>query len=331
MDMPKVSIQSAGDHFFDIDHIRREGGEELLESLLEKANYSGEWKARVEKKLSCGAHTPPLAVVGYKPWGVYIKIKPGDNNTCHYCTLLMASGFTGEKVFNSFKDKIKSINRNWRKGEREDVAPSIPLVHHHVLPIPIVKEEKKEENPVLVESLPMKQPVEEITFKTLKGIAKNGIKLGFVLKKIQEICSLGITKSKKDFVEMLQKACNWEPHKLNAVGRVVFELCKFNYLLEVRNDRNKIKDYCLTKEGLNLVGKEEVKQQRKHVETIDKGQFIIQFREKAQEIADAGLKLESNRKKYLELEEEMKKLNSEYQEIVNLISQNSEIKKILGE
>lgn len=48
---------------------------------------------------------------------------------------------------------------------------------------------------------------------------------------------------------------------------------------------------------------------------IDPGSLLIRLREKAQEWADAGRRLEANRQKYLEHQAEIKRLDDEYQEI----------------
>ena len=53
---------------------------------------------------------------------------------------------------------------------------------------------------------------------------------------------------------------------------------------------------------------------------IDPGLLLIRLREKAQEWADAGRRLEANRQKYLEHQAEMKRLDDEYQEISKLLT-----------
>ena len=53
---------------------------------------------------------------------------------------------------------------------------------------------------------------------------------------------------------------------------------------------------------------------------VDAGSLLIRLREKAQEWADAGRRLEANRQKYLEHQAEMKRLDDEYQEITKLLT-----------
>ena len=52
--------------------------------------------------------------------------------------------------------------------------------------------------------------------------------------------------------------------------------------------------------------------------------MLIQFREKAQELADAGRRLETNRQKYRELQSQIKQLDEEYNEIAKLLLTNRE-------
>ena len=63
---------------------------------------------------------------------------------------------------------------------------------------------------------------------------------------------------------------------------------------------------------------------------IDAGALLIQFREKAQELADAGGRLEANRIKYRELQLQIKQLDDEYQEIAKLLLTNREASVLLA-
>src|SRR5205809_822184 len=92
-----IVVDAGGSHQFDLGHLRREGAVPLVRLLLETAGCDGPalWRVRVEKKVACTATTRPVAVLGNKPWCCYLKIKPGDNNTAHFCSLLMPDGQQG--------------------------------------------------------------------------------------------------------------------------------------------------------------------------------------------------------------------------------------------
>lgn len=139
-----VVIESAGDHGFDLPHLKRSGGEELIQRLLEKAGFetSIEWRVRVNEKQPCSGMTPPVTVIRYKEWGVYLRIKPGDNNTCHNVTLLISGDFTASEVYSKLDSVRKSFNRNWRKAEsviktsdRSEIVAEVSTQVAEVLPV----------------------------------------------------------------------------------------------------------------------------------------------------------------------------------------------------
>jgi type VI secretion system protein ImpA len=61
----------------------------------------------------------------------------------------------------------------------------------------------------------------------------------------------------------------------------------------------------------------------------DFGRVLIDFRSLAQNLAEAGAKLEENRKKYAELQAELKKLDAEYEEISRKIGRDGESHDLL--
>jgi hypothetical protein len=115
----KVILESAGSHCFDMPHLKRSGTEELIQILLEKAGYFEEvtWRVRVNEKQTCSGMTTPISVIRHKKWGIYLRVKSGDNNTCHNVTLIVPSGYKSGEVFGKLKIIEKSFNRNWRKME----------------------------------------------------------------------------------------------------------------------------------------------------------------------------------------------------------------------
>ena len=113
-------MEAGGDHQFDLGHLRRQGAVRLIRLLLQAAGYRApSWRLRVEKKFACGAETRPLTVVGAKPWCCYLKVKPGDNDTGHFCSLLMADGHRGEAVYDALKGVEDEVNQAWCDGARE--------------------------------------------------------------------------------------------------------------------------------------------------------------------------------------------------------------------
>src|SRR5205807_4181716 len=116
----EVTLERGGDHRFDLVHLQREGAQRLVRLLLQTAGYRKplSWRLRVEKKIACGAETRAVTVVGSKPWCCYLKIKPGDNNTAHFCSLLMPDGYRGETVYEALKDAEETVSHAWR-GDAE--------------------------------------------------------------------------------------------------------------------------------------------------------------------------------------------------------------------
>lgn len=125
-----IVLEAGGDHQFDLRHLRREGAVSLVRLLLQTAGYHEPipWRVRVEKKIVCGPETRSVSVVGSKPWCCYLKLKPGDNNTGHFCSLLMPDGYRGEAVYDVLKGAEEEVNRVWRNraggGRMSDVERS---------------------------------------------------------------------------------------------------------------------------------------------------------------------------------------------------------------
>ncbi len=62
----------------------------------------------------------------------------------------------------------------------------------------------------------------------------------------------------------------------------------------------------------------------------DFGQVLIQFHDRAQELADAGNRLKENRARYAELQAQLRELDQEYSEIASRISHDREFYHLLG-
>jgi type VI secretion system protein ImpA len=65
-------------------------------------------------------------------------------------------------------------------------------------------------------------------------------------------------------------------------------------------------------------------------DALDFGRVLIEFRDKARELAEAGNRLTENRQKYAECRAQMKKLDEEYEEISRLVSRNREYYQLLS-
>jgi hypothetical protein len=139
-----VIIESAGDHGFDLAHLRRSGGDTLVKFLLQKAGFDiqPEWRVRVNEKQHCSGMTPPVSVVRYHEWGIVLRIKPGDNNTCHNVTMLFPSGLKAAEVFHKLRSVEKGFNRNWRKMPNLGKKMTLPNQQEEiqVTPAKIVEE-----------------------------------------------------------------------------------------------------------------------------------------------------------------------------------------------
>jgi type VI secretion system protein ImpA len=64
--------------------------------------------------------------------------------------------------------------------------------------------------------------------------------------------------------------------------------------------------------------------------SADPGRVLIEFRALAQSLAEAGMKLEENRKKYAELQAELKRLDREYEEISRSVGRCAETHRLLS-
>src|SRR5205814_331243 len=119
-------------------------------------------------------------------------------------------------------------------------------------------------------------------------------------------------------------------------------LVKHGYVAKVFDENEVVTNYMLTPRGQALVATEPAGQPApapraaarpapaKPEPQIDHGDLLIRFREKAQELADAGRRLEANRQKYRELQAQMKQLDEEYQEISKLLLTNREATSLLA-
>ena len=337
----KVEVYAAGDHF----HSDPKGAAELVEMLLTKAGYTKDlaWSCRIDKMKHCDSISSPIRVIGYKDFGVYLRVKPGPNDTKdHQMTLLIpdGSGYSAENLFNQLKGCCKSISRHWRQELRHErleetvTVATMPPEEVAVIPsIPLALRDTPVEEPVPSEEASEEQA--ELDFSHLRGIINKPDKLKFVLEKIQKINEGGRSRTKNDFIKTLQQECDWSSHLLRTVSRVISELLKFEYVEEIRSG-TAIVGYDLTAAGHTLMGHPvpEVQQQPPEPEEeIDLGLLLRQFTSKAQELADIGRRLDAIEDERVKLRGQLAALDTEYDRLAAIIK-NKEfapaIKRLMG-
>jgi hypothetical protein len=371
--MPTVVVKTGGTHQFGSP------GEaaEFLDLFLQKAGFAKDfrWEARLEKTAHCSWDSPPVRVIGYKHWVIYVRVKPSINATVdHFVSLLIpdGSGYPAETVYKQLKGLIKSFNRlvrtnAHRKKSMESVMDSegVPTIDSPARAAPFLDETATigvlpgnegmlqtvdpfhASPPVNGEpgaSLPPREgaaggepaPI----FDSLAGVTRNPQKLHYVLTHIDRVSLLGL-RDALSFKKALRRECEWTNHPLRATSLILAWLVKHDYVGKVFDDNSVVTNYTLTPRGKALVasgprieptggaGHRAAPKPPRNEPVIDHGALLIRFREKAQELADAGRRLEANRQKYHELQTQIKQLDEEYHEIARLLVVNQEASELL--
>jgi hypothetical protein len=358
--MPTVVVKTGGTHQFGSP------GEaaEFLDLFLEKAGFVKEfrWEARLEKTAHCSWDSPPVRVVGYKHWVIYLRVKPSIN----FVSLLIpdGSGYAAETVYRQLKGLVKSFNRLVRTaGHRKkltepamdrEAIPTIPSpapaepdaeafeANGHLEEAEVGAHEAASLNGATVngEAAPAEAAAEAEptpTFDSLAGVTRHPEKLRYVLTHIDRVSQLGLHDA-LTFKKTLRRECAWGNHPLRATSLILAWLVKHGYVAKILDENEVVTNYMLTPRGQaciaagpraesapGTVNRSTAKPAPPRPEpVIDAGALLIQFREKAQELADAGRRLEANRQKYRELQSQIKQLDDEYQEITNLLLTNRE-------
>jgi hypothetical protein len=367
--MPEVVVKTGGTHQFGSP------GEaaEFLDLFLEKAGFVKEfrWEARLEKTAHCSWDSPPVRVVGYKHWVIYLRVKPSINATVdHFVSLLIPDGFGygAETVYRQLKGLVKSFNRYVRtNGHRKKILEpamereAIPTVPSPA-PAPPPEEEAVMNGSPAADDRPHEEaadvngtaeanglpPADEAapaeptpSFDSLAGVTRHPEKLRYVLTHIDRVSQLGV-RDALSFKKTLRRECEWTHHPLRATSLILAWLCKHGYVQKILDENEVVTNYTLTPRGqLFIAGgprAEPTGAPRPAPKAapappppqIDHGELLIRFREKAQELADAGRRLEANRQKYRELQQQMKQLDEEYQEIAKLLLVNREATALLA-
>src|ERR1700730_18533081 len=132
--MPPVTVKTGGTHQFGSPG----DAAEFLDLFLEKAGIDKDfhWEARLEKTAHCSWDSPPVRVVGFMHWVIYLRVKPSINATVdHFVSLLIPDGpgYPAETVYRQLKDLVKSFNRFVRRaGHRKKTME--PAMEHEAIP-----------------------------------------------------------------------------------------------------------------------------------------------------------------------------------------------------
>jgi hypothetical protein len=365
--MPPVTVKTGGTHQFGSPG----DAAEFLDLFLEKAGIDKDfhWEARLEKTAHCSWDSPPVRVVGFKHWVIYLRVKPSINATVdHFVSLLIpdGSGYAAEAVYRLLKGNIKSFNRFVRTNghkkkalepvmERETPAPA-PAAPAAETPGPENLNGEAPAVPPPAETAPA-PPADEVAApeyiasfdESLAGVTRNPEKLRYTLIHIDRVSQLGL-RDALTFKKTLRREAGWTHHALRAVSLILAWLVKHGYVAKELDENGQVANYRLTPRGEVIVASPPREAAAPSAgpqparapapapapvkapppPEIDVGQLLIRFREKAQELADAGRRLEANREKYRELQGQMKQLDEEYQEIAKLILMNREATALLA-
>jgi hypothetical protein len=289
----EVTLEAGGDHHFDLRHLRAAGTERLLQLLLRTAGYRKHlrWRVRMEKKLSCGPETRAITVVGSKPWCCYLKIKSGDNNTAHFCSLLMPDGFQSAAVYEALKDVEDRINAAWRHGfegeavpvdynedpsdangtDRESAAREAARLFFEQPPAAgansVAVERAWVANPSVEERAgaapAVQQPAaeedgvfedagDEIGDNELLGWNHDREKVRLTLLAIQEVGQEGKAADVDDFVAILSAKLGWQGLRRRQIGGIFRGLTRRGHIYRVR-ERSRALGYGLTAQGQGLI------------------------------------------------------------------------------
>lgn len=343
-----VTIESAGSHAFDIGHLRQQGAVELVELSLKRAglDITLPWRVQIQKKLFCNSETPPLRVVdGPKKWAVYIKLKPGDNNSCHYCSLLMPSGFQGQTIYPELKRIEEGIDRNWKNTTKvrtpsqadtttttittttsvENATPAMPkevIIHE-----PITEQTQ----PIIIEQPEMKREL------SVRGWTTDHERMRLILLAIDETSKNKLIHDQEHFVKLLCEKLGWQGLRRKEVGGIFTSLVRKEYICRILRGSKPI-GYELTQEGKvaikDIIGRDisvptPTTKTQSQPTTGDQSSIILSFGPIAKQLMEANSRLEQIAIREQELVTEITGLQKERTEICKIIN-NKEIIEIIS-
>jgi hypothetical protein len=197
-------------------------------------------------------------------------------------------------------------------------------------PVPFPKPVEANGTPIAIEEY---RP----EFKNLQAIIKDTDKLKYVLNKINTVNNFNFCRNKIQFVEVLRHECQWDKegqHK-GAVGRLLTELCKNEYLMEKVNDRETLIGYVLTEKGKFFITKHRDSKPvvpllpTKEIK-VDIPALLMNMRDKLQELSDVANKIAANETQKAELLQKIDHLDKENDELSKVLHQNKESQEVLS-
>lgn len=327
---PTVLLETAGTHSFDLAHMLRSGAQELVQQLLEKAGFKEDapWRVRIDKKQPCSGLTSPVSVTGYKMWGISIRIKPGDNNTCHTTTIMPPPGLICPSIYRKIKAIEKSFNRNWRK--KETMIVTAPAVNGHK---PVEIDRRIEEKPIEISTKPVevekpKEPIVIVGYKPPQPVVKKEVfnthkylgvvdNVRYVLLAVQSLEQEAFAKP-GTFSEKVLSILGIPATKRH-VGQMLRSCVSRGWL------RNRPFAYKVTSAGIEYINSKAQTAVRK----TDRAALLRSVGEVARDITDASSRLVAIHEEKIKLQESLKALESEEAEICSLI-ENVEVEDILS-
>lgn len=292
--------------------------EDLVSRLLTRAGYTKyDWECRLDNLEPSSGELRPIRVIGFKSYGVILRVKPYASAISEFQMTLhipQGSGYSAKNLFEQLRVNEKSVSRAVRKEEQE--RKQMETITPAPSPVEVVPEEYRPE------------------FSTLQAIIKNRDKLKYVLEKVQKVVGFNFCRNKVQFTESFRHECKWdkEGHSKGAVGRVLTELVKSDYIMETVNDRDAIIGYTLTEKGNFFITNHKDDQPitppapvKKEVEAkVDIPTVLIGLRVKLQELADVANKIVSNNAQKAEYRQKIEQIDKENEELSKILDPNRE-------
>lgn len=300
----RVEVFAAGSHH----HAELPQADKLIELALTKANLTGDflWKVRIDKMQHCDSYSPVIRILGYKDFGVIVRLKAEPNATVdHRLTVLVPNGcgWSAQYIHDNLKRVEKTISRNWRKEYRQQRQP-VTTQGSSRLGLAVLEKELVEagvngdgssvvaiggtadaylipngqhdlaEDVIEVHSeVVIKKEhthpyrhLDDITWDNLRAVSIDERKLLFLLLIVDDV-SKESCRNKDHWLYFMVKYTGWTQFLPRIISRACNELAHQEYLIEVVGDRNKFLRYELSDKGRIIVDRERKRLGIKTIET----------------------------------------------------------------